>query len=381
MNDTSLITSELLLKEKIIKALSEVGFEIGSDLNIKDDKSVYREIQLKAKQTSLKVSKKFIVRNLELVKKYCRNGSEINPEGISLELREVKSGSLEETLFKWWNLVWWSMPYQHPYGRQMRFLLWDTTHNAPFGLIYLQSPILNISVLIKYLELEKDEIDTWLNRSMYAQRIGALPPYNDLLGGKMVALAVSSNEVREAYCNKYRNRVTIIRKRELPPDLLFITTTSAFGRSSIYNRLKYNGEEVAISLGYTSGYGTFHIPDSLYEEIIEFLKSRGINARRGLGSGTSRKLRLISRALSILGIPDFTRHGIQREVFIFPLVRNLKEVIHSGEEPIWIDRPFNNLVEFWKERWAIPRAKRIPRWKEFDCNKFFREVEKTLEKL
>lgn len=30
--------------------------------------------------------------------------------------------------------------------------------------------------------------DYWVNMSMNAQRVGALPPYNDLLGGKMAAL-------------------------------------------------------------------------------------------------------------------------------------------------------------------------------------------------
>lgn len=365
------------LREKIIKTLSEMGFEIDSELNIKDDKDFYREIQLKAKQYNFRKYRDFIASYYELARRYCRSGLEINPEKIELELREVEEETIEDNLFRWWNLVWWSMPYQPAFGRQMRFMLWDTTHDAPFGLLYLQSPMLNLGVLIKYLEL-KNDIDTWLNKSMYAQRIGALPPYNDLLGGKMVALTVSSNEVRDTYNQKYRNRLTIVRQRELPPELLFITTTSAFGKSSIYNRLKYNGEDVAISIGYTRGFGTFHIPDSLYQDIVEFLKSQGVDVDRGFEKGTSRKLRLISKALRMLGLPNFDKHGIPREFFIFPLVKNLKGVIHYGEQPIWIDRPFNNLVDYWKERWAIPRAERIPRWKEFDSKKYFKEVEKML---
>jgi hypothetical protein len=111
---------------------------------------------------------------------------------------------------------------------------------------------------------------------------------------------------------------------------------------------------------------------------VEFLKSQGVDVDRGFEKGTSRKLRLISKALRMLGLPNFDKHGIPREFFIFPLVKNLKGVIHSGEQPIWIDRPFNNLVNFWKERWAIPRAERIPKWKEFDSKKYFKEVEKML---
>lgn len=81
--------------------------------------------------------------------------------------------------------MWWSIPYQHPYGRQMRFLVWDTYHDLPFGLINLQSPILKMSVRDKSLGIPDKEVDLWVNKSMNAQRVGALPPYNELIGGKL----------------------------------------------------------------------------------------------------------------------------------------------------------------------------------------------------
>ncbi|MCM8811394.1 MAG: DUF4338 domain-containing protein, partial [Candidatus Omnitrophica bacterium] len=329
----------------------------------------------------LSLHKNFLVNSIEKVKNYCRSGSEIIPERISLELREVQSGSFEEILFRWWNLIWWSIPFQRSYGRQMRFLLWDTTHNAPFGLIGLQSPVLKMAVRDRWLELPKDDLDIWVNKSMHAQRVGALPPYNELLGGKMVALALTCNEIREAYRKKYKNAVTILEKRKLKPELLFITTTSAFGKSSIYNRLKYNGEIVAISLGYTRGSGTFHIPEELYQEILDFLSQKGIDTNRGYGHGPSRKLKLISLGLKYLGLSNYEYHGIKREFYLFPLVKNLREIIHNGEKPIWVDRPFNKLVEYWKERWAIPRARRMPEWKNFDSNKFFKKLEKTIKEV
>lgn len=263
----------------------------------------------------------------------------------------------------------------------MRFLLWDKTHDMPFGLITLQSPVLKMSVRDRYLNLSKEELDIWVNMSMNAQRVGALPPYNDLLGGKMVALALTCNEIREAYKQKYDGRITIINKRVIKPELLFITTTSAFGKSSVYNRLRYNGELVAISLGYTKGSGTFHIPEKLYEEILQFLAKRGFNVSRGLGYGPSRKLKLLSLGLKLLGLPRLAYHGIKREFYLFPLVKNLEGVIHNREEPIWINRPFTSLVDYWKERYAIPRSQRLQRWKEFDKEKFFEEVKEILRNL
>ncbi len=370
------------LRRKIIKVLKEQGFKINPHVKpAGHSKTTYRRVQQKAKFEQLSLHKKFLIDSINKVRGYCRDGNEIAPEKISLELREVQSGSFEEILFKWWNFIWWSIPYQRSYGRQMRFILWDTTHNAPFGLICLQSPVLKMSVRDKSLGLPADELDIWVNRSMNAQRVGALPPYNELLGGKMVALALTSNEIREAYKKKYKNYISVIKGRKLKPDLLFITTTSAFGRSSLYNRLKCNGEVVAECLGYTQGSGTFHIPEELYEEILKFLSSKGINVVRGYGHGPSRKLRLISLGLHYLGLPSFEYHGIKREFYLFTLVKNLRDAIQKRQKPVWIDRPFDKLVDYWKERWAIARAERMPEWKDFKAKNYFKKAETMLKQF
>ncbi len=177
--------SQRKLRERIVQILKEQGFKINPHLRPKgNSKITYRRIQEKAKLEQLSLHKNFLIDSINKVKNYCRDGSEIVPERISLELREFQSGSLEEILFRWWNLIWWSIPYQRSYGRQMRFLLWDRAHDAPFGLICLQSPVLKISVRDKYLEIPKEELDIWVNKSMHAQRVGALPPYN----GKIVGI-------------------------------------------------------------------------------------------------------------------------------------------------------------------------------------------------
>lgn len=370
------------LRRKIIKALKQQGFKINPHVSVAgDSKLTFKRVQQRARIEQISLHKNFLEQFSSLAKTYCRDGKDIKPEDIELELREVKSNSEEEILFRWWNFIWWSIPYQRSYGRQMRFLLWDITHNAPFGLICLQSPVLKMAVRDNSLGLPKDKLDIWVNRSMNAQRVGALPPYNELLGGKMVALSLTSNEIREAYRNKYKSYITILKGRKLKPELLFITTTSAFGKSSLYNRLKYDGEIVAESLGYTQGSGTFHIPEELYVGLLDSLKSKKIDITRGYGHGPSRKLRLISLGLHYLGLPSFEYHGIKREFYLFPLVKNLRRVIQREQKPIRIDRPFDKLVDYWKERWAIPRAERIPEWKDFKRDEFFKKADRMLEGL
>ncbi len=78
----------------------------------------------------------------------------------------------------------------------------------------------------------------------------------------MVALSMTSNEVRESYAKKYQNTKTVLKKRRLPDRLLIITTTGAYGRSSVYERIKYKGEIVSHFIVFTSGAGTFQFPEN-----------------------------------------------------------------------------------------------------------------------
>jgi hypothetical protein len=374
--------NEETLREKIIRVLEEQGFKINPHVRPwENSKEAYRTVQQRSRLEQMSHHKEFLKEYFEQARAYCRDGRDITPQEIKLELREVKSDSFEEILFRWWNLIWWSIPYQRSYGRQMRFLLWDSAHHAPFGLIGLQSPVLKMSVRDNALGIPKDELDIWVNKSMSAQRVGALPPYNGLLGGKMVALALVSNEIREAYQRKYRRRTTIIKCRQLKPDLLFITTTGAFGKSSLYNRLKYKNEVVAECLGYTKGSGSFHIPEGLYKKLLEFLVEKGVDVARGYGHGPSRKLKLISLGLHYLGLSSFEFHGIKREFYLFPFVKNIREVIREQQEPVWFDRTFHELEDYWRERWAIPRAARKPEWSGFEAAEFFERTGKMLGTL
>lgn len=374
------------LRNEIIEALKAQGFKINPHLRPKrNEKETLRKVHEQKRKEQLRLHKKFLLENLDEMKKFSIDGKDIQPDKIKLKLIEVKPNSFESRLFFWWNLVWWSLPYDKPIGRQMRFVLWDEYHDAPFGLIGLQSPPLASSVRDNYLGLNNGNREYWINQSMYGQRIGALPPYNELLGGKMVALSLVSNEIRKAYEKKYRNRKTLLKKRKIPNRLLFITTTSAYGRSSVYERIKYKGEKVSIFLGFTSGAGTFHLPQELYEKLLIFLEQEGINTKRGYGTGPSRKLKLVDLGFKKLGLKNisgsYVFHNIRRGYYLFSHVKNLRNVIQKNKRPLWYDRPFNKLFIFWLERWCIPRSKRKKEWKIFDSNKFFRKMQIQLNKL
>lgn len=107
----------------------------------------------------------------------------------------------------------------------------------------------------------------------------------------------------------------------------------------------------------------------------------GVDTKRGWGTGSSRKLKLITKAFRYLGLPSFDFHNIKRGYYIFPNVKNLFEIINSNQEPFWFDRDLNMLVNFWKERWCIPRSKRKPNWQNFDSEEYFNKVSKIITYL
>ena len=370
------------LRKKIINSLKSQGFAINPHLRPKnDEKDTIKRIHEQKRKEQLKFHKNFLITNFELIKKYAVSGKEIDPENIEIKLIEVSANSVYSKIFFWWNLIWWSIPYDKPIGRQMRFILWDEYHDAPFGLFCLQSPPLRSAIRDRFLGLNNGNVDYWVNQSLYGQRIGALPPYNDLLGAKMVALSMTSNEVRESYANKYQNTKTILKKRKLPNRLLFITTTSAYGKSSVYERIKYKGEVVSQFIGFTSGAGTFHLPEDVYRECLQYLEQKGVDIKRGYGTGPSRKMKLIAKALRLLKMPTFSYHNIKRGYYLFSNVKNLREVIRNNENPLWYDRPIDDLARYWIKRWCIPRSKRTGRWRDFNADDFFKSVEKELETL
>jgi len=371
------------LRKKVIDTLKEQGFLTNPYVKPNGyEKNILKKIHRTKRLEQLKTHKEVIMENFLKIKEFSINGKDIEPDKIDLSLIEIKNYKQPESkIFLWWNLVWWSLPYTRPIGRQMRFLLWDNHHDAPFGLIGLQSPPLRSHVRDKYLGLSNTKDHYWINQSMYGQRIGALPPYNELLGGKMIAMSLTSNEIREVYAKKYDNKITLLNKKILPPRLLFITTTSAYGKSSVYERLKYYEEKVSKFIGYTSGYGTFHIPQSLYEELLMYLEIKGVDTKRGYGTGPSRKLDLIKKAFRSLSIPNFIFHNVNRGYYIFFNVHNIMDIIHYNKKPVWYDRPFKKLEEFWLKRWCVPRSERLDNWKHYNSAIFFNKIKNELNNL
>ena len=312
----------------------------------------------------------FLRRQLPKLLPYFSSGKDIVPEKISPRIQLIEPGSREADLFRLASLTW-SVPVSEGFGRRMRFIVWDDANGKLIGIIALGDPVFNLRVRDKVIGWTSEDRKERLVDVMDAYVLGAVPPYNMLLGGKLVACLVRTREIRDYFSARYRRTTGIISGKRKNANLVMVTTTSALGRSSVYNRLRFNGTPYFESIGYTIGYGHFHVSNQLFAELRRYLQARGHNyyANNRYGSGPNWKFRAIRAALELMGIKrDILCHGIQREVFVCRLAKNADEVLRGEKKrPSYTDllsvKEVGGLV---LDRWVCPRALRKPAFIAWD---------------
>ena len=179
----------------------------------------------------------------------------------------------------------------------------------------------------------------------------------------MVACLVRSRELYDDFAQRYGATAGIISRKEKKARLLAVTTSSSMGRSSVYNRLRLDGEEYFSSIGYTDGWGHFHIPDNLFAELRDYLREikHPYADMYRFGDGPNWRLRATRAALSALGFRNsLLRHGIRREVFFCAMASNAAELLRTGKGSPDISSLLSSREVARKavERWMIPRSER-----------------------
>lgn len=372
----NLTQQEQRLRAAIRRSLQAQGFQIAENQLVfrrRRDKRSIRKRHEHAVQKRIAAAESALAKYENSLLGFIASGHEIDPNQIRPTLVQVKPDTIESKLFRY-ACLHWSIPISEGYGRRLRFLIFDDTNGKLMGLFGLGDPVYAIKARDEWIGWDPDAKAARLYHVMDAYVLGAVPPYSRLLTGKLVALAATCDEVRDAFTERYGNRVSLISEKKRQPHLVLITTTSALGRSSLYNRIKFKGRLVFESVGFTSGWGEFHFSDGIYEELSEFARKHCTPTAKQekWGSGFRNRRELVRKALIKLGFTqDLLNHGIQREVFVAPLARNAREFLR-GEQgcPRYFKLTFAQAVEFWRERWLLPRAARDSSFREFNSNEW-----------
>ena len=369
------ITDEAKLREQVIRSLRAQGFRVKNG-SILPPQKLSKERIRKLHETAIKHkiarAKGGLIHKEADLLHYIASGNEISPTRIRPCLVEVKSGSNEELLFRYAS-VHWSIPVSSGYGRRLRFLVIDEDTNKLMGLIGLGDPVYNLGPRDEWVGWTADDRKRHLTHVMDAFVLGAVPPYSFLLCGKLVAMLAVSNTVVEAFQRKYGGGRSVIGGRVHDGRLAMLTTASALGRSSVYNRLRFGDRLLYRSVGFTKGSGEFHFSNGLYGAIAKFATEhcKPTAKQEQWGTGFRNRREVIKKCLPALGLSsEWLYHGIEREVFVIPLARNTQDFLQGKHNKLLsYTQSEEQIFEYFRDRWMLPRFawdQRFRSWSKYD---------------
>jgi hypothetical protein len=350
------------LKELILKSLSKQGFRI-LDHRIKPprtfSKTRVRQLHQVAVNHQIEQAKNRLGRIESHLLSRIASGSDVIPADISPRLIRVTRDSDDELLFRYASRHW-SVPVSSGYGRRLRYIVVDDSNGKLIGLFGLADPVYALQARDRWIGWDRAHQRTNLRHVMDSFVLGA------------IAMLVASNEVRRAFKAQYSASSSVISQQPFDGRLALITTTSALGRSSIYNRIKFNSRLLYESVGFTEGSGEFHFANGVYSEMLAYAgrhcDATAKQSEWGLGFRNRREV--IKKCLAKIGLSsDLIYHGVKREIFVIPLASNTQDFL-SGKtaKPSPLNLPAKDVAAFFKERWLLPRSLRDQRYKEWTAD-------------
>lgn len=368
----TLSAREARLKRMIRGHLRGLGFTRAPDgtlLAPSLSKDTYRSFHSAQREEKLERNRAWLDRSSDSLLRWFASGCDVVPREIRPELELVNQGTWQSDLFRM-AAMYWQVPVSDGYGRRMRFLVWDRFNDKLIGIIALGDAVFNQAARDAFVGWDHHRRKDALVNLMDAYVLGAMPPYSHLLGGKLVASLISTKEVSAAFRSKYVSSVGLISGRSKRAKLVAVTTTSALGRSSIYNRLRLDGRLILEPIGFTSGWGHFHFSGKIFDELRNYLEEIGDGYADGFefGSGPNWRIRVIRKALDCLGMDSsLAKHGFRREVYFSRLATNAEAYLRGDEKKACFDQ-LQSVAQRGDDalkRWVIPRSERVPGFVEW----------------
>ncbi|MHB8107588.1 MAG: Druantia anti-phage system protein DruA [Candidatus Cryosericum sp.] len=350
---------ELLLRDLARAAWTVDYGDLSTDLRAPSeyDKDVVRSAMASKREEAIKMDRHWISNHIAIARANLASGEEVLRSEIVPAIEECQTQD-ENDLFRTLRYYWSSPPSDYV-GRRMRFIVRDAglPSRPVIGIAALGSSVIHIPERDDWVGWSQETRSRNIGYAMDAYVVGALPPYSYLLGGKLISYLLASNEVRELYRNKYAGAKTRIQHRELT-DLACIFTTSLYGRSSQYSRIRFEGRELWNMVGFTHGYGTQHLTAETLQGMRDIVKQAGFSVGNEFGDGPSWNMRLVKKAASLLGIDgdELLQHSFRRGIYTLPLANNTREFLCGKAKSLeYFDYPATVLAGYWKDRWLLMR--------------------------
>lgn len=366
------------LRERVLTSLVDQGFRVSGGrllAPLPGDKGAVRSLHRQAVNAQRDRARPHLLAADSRLTSRLARGDELDVNAIKPRLRLIPTGDRKMAMLWRWASLHWSVPVSGGYGRRIRYLVLDEGHDdALMGIVGLADPVFSLAARDREVGWSAEDRRSALANVMDAFALGAVPPYSDILAGKLIAATLQSDEVRNDFAERYGHKRTLIRERDPDAQLALVTTTSALGRSSVYNRVRRSDGGLSMRpVGYTRGSGDFQFSGALYEELVQLateLSGDGVSDRNAAwGTGFRNRREVIHRALPHLELNAraLRVHGVQREVFLTELARNSLAWLRGEDHNLeWITQPVSEIGAWWKKRWALPRSRSTDAWRSFE---------------
>ena len=278
------------------------------------------------------------------------SASQIEPGKVKPRLKLCASRS-EHRLFRY--CQWYqSVPSNGRVGRRLRFCVFDVGQESPFimGVVELASGAYSLACRDRLLGWSgvglKSTKDIGLRMMMDLSTCIAVPPYNALRAGKLLAALAVSRPVLQVVQACYGT------------PLHGLLTTSATGiHCPLFNRIMLRPGGLFRRIGQTAGFSTVHLSRETLRAARAFLPSYR-SAPTGEFSLSVRPLRILDHALRRCGIPSrrLLRAGVPKGVYFAETAPGGIEHLRAGRR----SRPrglldLRDVLAYWQSA-VLPKA-------------------------
>lgn len=308
------------------------------------------------------------------------NGDEIIPEKIDPELIILprKKSTKEKNAFKVSTLLW-SIPVSNGFGRRIRFVVRDNQNDKIMAIVGLQDPVFSRKARDDYIGWNPEQRKRNLVNMMSCYVLGALPPYNVLLGGKLASMLINSKIVHSEFENRYFDTEGTISKEKKQPQFVAVTNLTAFGKSAMMERIRYPKWKF---IGYTNGVNTILHNDGVFTNATKVIKEfdKDYFKTYEWGKGPNWRLRILRKAFSYAEIKQNSlNQGIRRGIYFAPLADNWEKIL-KWNRFIKAKRNLLTSNEIWKsfKPKVIQRSQRKIEWKNYSSDISLRYIQSIL---
>lgn len=240
-------------------------------------------------------------------------------------------------------------------GRQIHILIKDKVTCKYLGIMSFSSDIYNLESRDKLIGWNVNIKNTNLKNIMNMSTCVSLQPFGfNFNGGKLLASLAFSKEIFKHFYKKYDDY------------LLGITTTSLYGKSIQYDRLK-NLKYV----GLTKGNSSYKVSSEVTNLCLDFLKKEyGYNYKK------SKKFIILQKTFDKLNLPkEDILTDIPKGVYFGLTFTNSKKILNQENQNLDLInkkelKSAQQIFDWWVERWAKQRFEHLNK-----SNKIKKDIE------